>query len=165
MFQSEYLFNTKICWKFRSVKYIFSVIVSFFSPTVATGSKDPVNQIVTAQVKKLLEKHKLPYTIISVLLDVKMSTVSGILAGRQGWTIANIATLAEYFGVTLDELVFGDKHHIEKTTARQKREAVEDIYMSLVRDGNTNTLGKLMADGFFKDVDIQYLSQKVKEQK
>lgn len=116
---------------------------------------------IQAEIKKL----NLNNLVVAAVLDMRPSGFNDLLSGKNTWKLKHCAKLAEYFGVTLDELVFGDKHHIEKTTARQKREAVEYIYTSLVRDGNTNTLGKLMADGFFKDVDIKYLSSKVKEQK
>lgn len=116
-------------------------------------------------VREQIKKHKVNNLVIAALLDMRPSGIGNLLSGKNTWKLSHCAKIAEYFGVTLDELVFGDKHHIDKTTAKQRREAAEDIYMSLVRDGNTNTLGKLMADGFFKDVDIQYLSSKVKEQK
>jgi hypothetical protein len=119
------------------------------------------SQSIQAQIKKL----NLNNLVIAAVLDMRPSGFNDLLSGKNTWKLKHCAKLAEYFCVPLDELVFGDKNHIEKNTARQKRETAEDIYMTLVRDGHTNTLGKLMADGFFKDVDIQYLSSKVKEQK
>ncbi len=105
---------------------------------------------ISKQVNELKEEYNITNTVLrGVLGGISISGVGELLANRNAWSARQVALVAKWFGVTTDQLIFNDKNFISKLTVSHKKEAVKFIRDFLIKEGNTNTLGKLTADGFF----------------
>ena len=105
-------------------------------------------------------EYKVPTTVISAVLGLSLSSVGNILKYRQGWNLSHLSKIAQYFHVTTDELIFGDKDFISKSKKQSKAKFQEIVYEYLVKENATITLGELVGSGYFSDVDIHYLAKK-----
>jgi hypothetical protein len=115
---------------------------------------------VAKRVTELIEEYNLSTTVLQALLKLKSSSASSLLRDERGWTLTHVATVAQYFGVTIDELVFGDKDFIEKNNEKLGLELKKQVYEHLIQENNSYTLGKLFSEGYFKDVDVPYITKK-----
>jgi len=106
---------------------------------------------ISNQVEKLKKEFKFSNTVLRGILgrNISISGVGELLACRNAWSASQVALIARYFAIPTDQLIFGDRAHIEKITEAQKIEALQMIKEFLIKEGSTNTLGKLTAEGFF----------------
>lgn len=108
---------------------------------------------VSNRIKILIKSHKIPDYLIAGLLELSPSSFSDILSGRSPWRIKYIARVAEYFGMTTDELIFGDKKHIQNFNKEQIYELKKHIKNYLVKEKKFSTYGKLQSEGYFKEIE------------
>ena len=111
------------------------------------------NKTISQKIRDLLNINKINHYILCGLLDLKPSAISELLKGRSNWQISHITILAEYFGITLDELVFGEKNHISEFNKEQIYNFKKQVKDYLVREKKFTTYGKLTADGYFKELE------------
>lgn len=112
---------------------------------------------VSKKLLALMEEYNISNTMICGLLDLSPSTISELLKGdKYEWKIKHLVKLAFYFGVTLDEFVFGHKDYIKKQLAHEKAKTIFEgktkMREYLIENKKTDTLGKLTAEGFFDEL-------------
>lgn len=105
---------------------------------------------VSRGVKNEVEKYKIPLEYLCAIADMPLSTLNDKLAGKTPWRVKEVGLFADYFGVSLDiwvyNLTFDER---KKVTEKQVKIQLKKF---LVENKKYKTLGKLEADGYFKDI-------------
>lgn len=108
------------------------------------------DKFISTNVVNLMKKHNTPAFLIAHLIDVAPSTMAMLLQGNQSWRISHLVAIAEYYSVTIDELVFGDPDYIQKNKVKNSHFLKNEIRKFLTENKKFKTLGELEANGFFK---------------
>lgn len=101
----------------------------------------------------LMEKFKINKMTIAALLHLKPTMTSDLLSNKRHWKLIHVISLALYFGVPLEELIFSDSEFIKKYSKEVKLNNLREIKESLINEKRHSTLGKLTAEGFFNEID------------
>ena len=107
---------------------------------------------VSKRIQLQIEKINLNRFTVAGVLDIRISSFNDIMSGKSPWRLIYLSKLALYFGVTTDELIFGDKDYIFKNTKSTVYEIKKEIKDMLIRDKKFKKYGELEASGFFDDI-------------
>jgi DNA-binding XRE family transcriptional regulator len=66
---------------------------------------DNVNEKIATKIKKLRELHGYTQSELGQLIGVTQSTFNYKENGQTSWKVEELAALAEFFGLTIDDLV------------------------------------------------------------
>lgn len=118
----------------------------------STGGKNIIDIKVSNNVSQLMKRNNTPSVIIAALLDIAASTCSELLSGRQSWRIAHLALIAQYYSVSIDEIVFSDSDYIKKNKSKDINKLRSQIREYLIQNNKYKTLGELEAAGYFNQI-------------
>lgn len=108
---------------------------------------------ISKRIIALIEQQNLNRYIIAELIGISTSSFNDILSGKSPWRIPYLSVVALYFGITTDELIFGDKDFIEKNRKEYIHKMKSEIKEYLVKEKKFEVYGRLIADGFFKEIE------------
>ena len=111
--------------------------------------RNKYDEFISSNVAKFMKLHNTPAFLLAHLIDVAPSTMAMLLQGRQSWRISHLVAIAEYYSVSLDELVFGDPNYIQKNKVKNSHFLKAEIRKFLTDNKKFKTLGELEASGFF----------------
>lgn len=107
---------------------------------------------VSGRILKLIEKYNLDRSAIADTINIKISSFNDVLAGKSPWRLTFLSKLCMYFGVSIDEVVFGDKNYVEKQSEIMDIEFRKKIFKYLKDNKRYEAFGRLAANGFFDKI-------------
>lgn len=107
---------------------------------------------ISKNIAELAEKNKINNYIFCALLDKSPSSISELFSNRNKWTIEHIISIAKFFGVSTDKIIFGQEHYIKNLKTDYLKQAKKDIKDYLVREKKYRTLGELEAENYFDEL-------------
>ena len=107
---------------------------------------------VSGRILKLFEKYNLDRSAIADAIDIKISSFNDVLSGKSPWRLSFLSKLCLYLGVSIDEVVFGDKNYVEKQNEILDIEFRKKIKKYLKDKKKYEAFGRLTAEGFFDKI-------------
>lgn len=109
-----------------------------------TNTEQKVNTRIAKNILQLMEATGANKTMIAGMLELKTSTVTELLKGNVNWKVNHLITIASYFDVTIDFIVFKGGRKQSKINIKRKMQRY------LIKEKKYNTLGFLTGIDYFK---------------
>lgn len=135
------------------VKGKIIIIINIFTEGAVLEINLDFDLNVTNTLQAKMKELKLPQDLIADLLEMKLPTLRDKLSNKTIWKASEVARIAQYFGITTDIIIFGDKDYILKLKQHNQQEIKQRIKDFLLNDKDYKTYGELQSKGYFKEIE------------
>lgn len=112
-----------------------------------------ISIVISEKVRHAIQKSRFTQDVIAGWCGIPLRTFADKIAGNTAWKVDEVAHIAIFLEITLDELVFGERNYVKKFNDFYKAETKKKVKEFLEKKKDYKTIGKLYSEGYFKEKD------------